>query len=191
MLNKNDFEKIGLVAAHCNLPKLDIAIEEALQFDVINLFGYNLMSDVLANWGEASKDNPMEEVYKDLIFGKDYENSNGKHLNPGIKQVWVYYAYARYILINNYNDTANGMVKKDNDWSMPTPLKELTEFSNKYRSMGKISSEEVIKFLCFKKQDYPKFNDCGCNLACGCKGTCTCGKTKKLSGFKYKSVSKL
>lgn len=185
-----DFDCVGIVAQHCDLSKLCIAAEEAKQFDLIPLMCFGLVEDVLSNWNlEDTAENFKK--YQDLICGGTYSDCNGKTmLNPGFKKVWVYYTYSRYILINNFNDTANGIVQKQNEWSVPTSLKELNDFSNKYRSMAKHAYEGLLGYLCINKTDFPLFDDCGCKLDCGCTGNCSCGKTKKLTGFKFKTVRK-
>ncbi len=208
---QSDFNCVGLVAKHCDLQKMHIAIEESKTFDIIPLFCFDFFNDVLENWDiPAEIPNPDfidEETtleipgtipnpdyiqqYEDLINGGNYVGCNEKQQrNLGLKRVWVYYAYARYMLINQFNDTANGTVQKQNDFSIPTPLKEVTAFSNKYRAMGKEAYESVLDYLCQNKDLFPKFDDCNCKLKCGCSGKCSCGKTKKLSGFKFSTVRK-
>lgn len=173
-INPIDFNCVGNVAKHCDLTKLCIAIDEALNFDLIPLFCFELINDVLDNWDT--------EEYQSLIYG------GGQ--NMGLKKVWVYYAYARYMLINQYNDSANGAVRKDNEWSVPVPLKEINDISNKYRDMGRYAFDTVMGHLCENKALYPLFDPCNCRLNCGCSGKCTCGKTKKITGFKFSTVKK-
>lgn len=208
-----DFKCVALVAKHCNPEKLDIGIDEAKQFDIIPLFCFDFVNDVLENWNKALKkiDNPeydrtqpesisnslqivnpdFDQKYFDLVFGSTYTDKHSKtQQNLGFLRVWVYYSYARYKLINNYNDTANGTVGKNNEFSLPTPLGEITALSNKYRSMGKEAYHSLLGYLCLNKNLFPKFDDCNCKKTCGCSGSCSCGKTKKLSGFKYSSVRK-
>lgn len=189
-INKNDFDCVGLVAQHCDLRKLCIATEEAKTFDIIPLFCFEFVNDVLSNWN-LEPENENFQKYKDLICGGTYSDCNGKlQDNMGFKKVWVYYSYARYKLINQYNDTANGDVGKRNDFSIPTPLGDVTTISNKYRNMGKIAFDSVIGYLCTNKELFSKFDSCNCKLSCGCSGKCSCGKTKKLSGFKFKTIKK-
>lgn len=185
-----EFECVGLVARHCDLDKLCIAVEEAKIFDIVPLFCYDFVQNVLLNW-DLSPEHPDYAKYRLLVCGGEYVGSDGKvHHILGLKRVWVYYAYARYKLINQFNDTPNGDVSKTNEWSMPTPLREINDMSNKYRSMGKEAYESVLAYLCSHKADFPKFDDCNCLLSCGCSGSCSCGKTKKLTGFKFKTVKK-
>jgi hypothetical protein len=186
---QSDFDCVGLVASHCDLQKLCIATEESKIFDIIPLFCFEFVQDVLDNWNLESTA-PNFEKYRNLICGGSY-TANGKlQQNLGFKKVWIYYTYARYMLINQINDTANGAVRKQNDWSVPTPLKEVNDISNKYRNMGKAAYESLMNYLCENKELFPKFDSCNCKLSCGCSGACKCGKTKKLTGIKYSTVGK-
>ncbi len=189
-ISQSDFDCVGLVAAHCDLKKLCISTEESKTFDIIPLFCFDFVQDILDNWNLQPTDQSYEK-YQRLICSGNYEDSNGRlQFNMGFKKVWIYYAYARYILINQINDTANGTVRKQNDWSVPTPLKEVNDISNKYRNMGKAAFESLQEFLCHNQSDYPKFDACNCKKKCGCNGVCNCGKTKKITGFKFSTVRK-
>lgn len=178
MITREDFKLIGDVARHCNLEKLSIAIEEAKTFDLTPLFCFGFINDVLNHWDKPE--------YSTLVNGGAYTDKLGKEqYNLGIKRLWVYYAYARYILINGYNDTANGIVKKEQNFSLPTPLKELTDYSNKYRNMGKKAYAGILNYLNDNVNSFPLFRDCaGCNDAKEGNGT------HKLTGFKFSTVRK-
>mgnify|MGYP000906288605 CR=1 FL=1 len=180
-IRQSDFDGIGNVAQHCDLSKLQVAINQALEFDIIPLFCYEFMDDVLKNW------NNTESKYQFLIYGGTFTDRAGRlRSNIGLKRVWLYYSYAQYLLINQFSDTANGQVRKDSEWSIPVPLGEITAYSNKYRKMGREACSSVLDYLTANKIDFPLAN----HLACGCSGTCNCGKTKKMTGFKFSTVKK-
>lgn len=212
-VTQKDFKCVGLLAQHCNLEKLDIAIDEAKQFDIISLFCFDFVNDVLENWSKALKkvdnpdydrtqpesisnplliDNPsFDQNYFNLIFGGTYLDRHSKtQQNLGFLRIWVYYSYARYKLINQYNDTANGTVGKQGEFSFTTPLGEITAFSNKYRAMGKEAYQSLLGYLCLNKVLFPKFDDCNCKNTCGCSGSCSCGKTKKITGVKFSTIKR-
>ena len=129
--------------------------------------------------------------YSDLINGSVYTDRAGKHQRQqGIRALWVFYAYAHYIKINPYDDTPNGLVNKSSDFSMPVPMAELNSLSTSYRNRAKFSMDKIKEYLCINKDLFPKFDACDCILDCGCTGSCGCGGTKKIRGFKYKSLSK-
>lgn len=187
-INQSDFECVGHIAEHCSLPKLCIAIEEAKTFDLIPLFCFDFVHDTLENWN-LDETNPNYPKYQQIICGGTYADCGGRlQQNLGLKRVWIYYAYARYLLVNQFNDTANGTVRKQNDFSSFTDMKDIRALSDKYRNMGKEAFESLQGFLCANKTSYPKFDDCHCKLDCGCNETCSCGKTKKLYGFKIKTI---
>lgn len=211
-LTYSDFACVANVAKHCDTQKLCISIDEALNFDLMPLFCDSFMLDVVDNWNITEEipnpdyvdeettpyelitiPNPNFEKYNNIICGGRYLDSNGNvRINLGLKKAWVYFSYAQYLVLNNYNDTANGNVTKQNDWSIPTPLKDVRDFATKYRNMGLEVFKSVQTFLCDKKSEYPLFDDCDCpKNNCGCAGKCKCGKRKNLTnGIKYSVVRK-
>ena len=183
LITQKDFEEIGQLAVHCDKEKLDIAIHESMIFDFEPFLCENF-TDVYENWDS------LESAWKDLICGSSYvgcSERNMRHL--GLKRMLLYYIYARYTVLNNYNDTPNGSVTKTNDFSIPKPLKEIEQFADKYRSMGYSVWLGVKKYLCNSKDDYPtlKINDCE---ACDCNGSGCSDKSVKGYGIRGSNVSK-
>lgn len=168
ILIRTDFTGIGDIANHCDLNKLNIAINEASDFDMDGLL-CDFWDDVLDNWDD--------DAYSDLINGGEYEGCGGKTRKfAGLKKVWVYYSYARYVILNGYNDTPNGMVAKTNNFSIPTPLKELQAISDKYRDMAKITYDRAMGYLCKNRETFENFNSYDCK-GCGC-GSNNCSDRK-------------
>lgn len=213
IINQSDFDCIGQVAKHCDLQKLCVAINEAQDFDLSELFcdfwntildinseikayqqAYREYEDCLLD--EDSEDCVEPEIpeYYDekvnLICGGGFEVCNGKmERHKGVKRILVYYSYSRYLPINEFNDTPNGQVSKTNQFSIPKSLKEIQGFADKYRNMGLESYKRTIKFLCVNRDIFTNFNskDCG---GCNCGDDCS-GKTKvKGYGFKGSIISK-
>jgi hypothetical protein len=168
LLTRTDFYGIGDIANHCDLNKLNIAINEAEDFDMDGLF-CDFWQDIIDNW--VSED----PNWVNLIDGGEYEGCNGTRKHAGIKRIWAYYAYSRYVILNGFNDTPSGLVSKTNQFSIPTPLKELQAYSDKYRNMGKLTYEKTLSYLCKNSSDFENFNTYDCK-GCGCGGNC--GKTK-------------
>lgn len=200
MLQQSDYTNIGLVAQHCDLRKLEIAENEAYNFDLGELF-CDTWDEIVEIWDELNAYDacildpdcvpvvPINEAEKrNLIYGGEYTGCNGKTRNQsGVKAILIYYSYARYIVLNGFNDTATGMVTKTNDFSLPKPLKEVEQFADKYRNMGRISFNKTVGYMCANKEIFT-WSDC---KACGC-GTDKCnGSTKaKGYGFRGSNVSK-
>lgn len=182
-LTPADFKGVGQVATHCDLPKLNIAIEQAIEFDLgpilCNLFGL-----VDAEWRQN------EGPIKDLVCGSTYKNCGGydtKH--AGLRKVLVYFAYARYRVINAENDTPNGAVTKQNDWSIPKPLAEIKAMSSMYKNMGAVTMEKVEAFIYKNIENYPGYN-LNNKKGCGCNGSCGTKTNTRSFGFSSKTIRK-
>lgn len=182
-INQFDFSLIGQLAVHCDKDKLDIAIEESIIFDfepiLCNMFG--LVSE---NWNDNS------DKWKNLINGTSYTGCNDnlqRHL--GLKRMLLYYIYARYVVLNSFNDSANGLVMKSNDFSIPKPLKEIEQFADKYRSMAFSTWKGVSRFICHNAKDYADLKPRQCE-DCGCNGEdCSSGSVKGY-GIRGKNITK-
>ena len=202
-ITQKDFECVGNVAKHCDLPKLCIAIDESKLFDIAELFcdfwqdivnidneieayriAYKEYEECKVDCVEPEKPENYD-LKVNLIYGGKYEVCNGKtkeHL--GVKRIWVYYAYSRYLLINEFNDTPNGQVTKTNQFSLPKQVKEIQLFADKYRNMGFESFKKTSSFLCANKDIFINFEskDCG-----GCKCGGDCNNRTKVKGYGFKS----
>lgn len=214
LITQEDFDCIGQVAMHCDNTKLCIGINEAINFDLSELF-CGFWEDIVVYWQQVEDYDTAYAEYlielaeceadpecttppvapvqpekytlkKQLMCGGYYTGCNDKQKNHfGIKHILVYYAYARYVMINSYTDTASGMKIKTNEFSMPTPLKEVEMISDRYRTMGYESFKKTRSFLCTNKDIFTGFdsNDCG---TCGC-GCDSCKGTTKARGYGFNS----
>lgn len=208
LLLQSDYSCIGIVAKHCDLTKLCVAENEALKFDLAPLFClqwveimdiWTEINEYLAEYAECEADPecdpdliPQPENYefkRKLILGGDYIGCNDKTRQfEGVKAMLVYYSYARYIMLNGFNDTPTGLVQKTNEFSIPITHKELSNFADKYRSMGYATFENIIGYLCANNTDvFTWWTDCE---KCGC-GTHKCGGTRaKGYGFRSSIITK-
>lgn len=173
-LNSSDLIGLGVIANHCDEKKLQIAVNEAIDFDLKPTLG-NLFNDISDNWSQESGD------FHALIQPGTYENCAG-HIttHSGVKKVLAYYAYSRYVMINSFNDTASGLVEKTDNFSIPKSLDELKQFSSKYRNMARDSWEGVEAYI-LKNPTSLEAYDMSCAKPCGCNGSC--GTKTKNKGF--------
>lgn len=180
-IEQKDFECIGEVAFHCDLNKLCIAISEAQNFDFQKLF-CDYWYQIYEIWKEVRIYEMCEEecaepenyeIKKQLICGGEFQACGRTMSHMGVMRVLVYYAYSRYILLNGFNDTPNGMVSKTNQFSLPKPLKELQTFSNHYRDMGYEAFKRTRSFICANSAVLGFSGECGeckCDAECGGTG---------------------
>lgn len=197
-LQSSQYNCLGIIAKHCDISKLCIAENEASSFDLAELFcDFWVEIEAIAEEVQAYDDAeepkpPIPENYtekKALLEGGNYADCSEK-LRPfeGIYKTLAYYSYSRYIVLNGFSDTPNGLVQKTNEFSIPKSLKELEMFADKYRNMGKISFERTQRYICqnteiFAYAHCPK-DKCGC-------GSDKCGGTKaKGYGLRSRNVSK-
>lgn len=162
-LQQSDFDCIGQVAKHCNLDKLCIAETEAFDFDLLK-FLCDYFFEVEENWENE------DEEWQKILNGTEWIGCGGKkRRHKGIKTLLVYLTYSRYILINNYDDTASGGARKTAEFTIPKPLDELKDYSTKYRNMAKVVWNDVEAYLCFIGWKMAGCKSCGCNGSCGTK----------------------
>ena len=189
---------IGILAKHCDLSKLCVAENEASNFDLAELFCdfwveiEQINAEIIAYDNADPQPPEPPENYtgkKALLDGGNYTDCGGK-LRPfeGIYKIMAYYSYARYVMLNGFNDTATGLVQKTNEFSIPIDQKALNNFADKYRNMGLISFERTQRYIC---QNTTIFDYTHCPKdKCGC-GSDKCGGTKaKGYGFRSSNVNK-
>lgn len=188
LLNIEDFECVGDIAQSCDLGKLCIAEEQAITFDMAELFCdmwdeiYHIWLEVIAYENAAEpKPEPPEnyETKRQLIYGGHYETCASKKVwFVGFNRMLAFYTYARYSRVNRYNDTPNGLVGKTGDNSQPIDNSSVKSLADQYNSMGYATYKKAKSFLCFTQ--VIDFNDCG---VCGCGSDNCKGKTTN-SGYK-------
>lgn len=195
-LQHHQYNCIGILAKHCDNSKLCTAENESSNFDLAELFcdfwveieQIELEVQAYISNSELPEPDNYNEKYA-LLFGGNYLDCKEKQRPfEGIYKILAYYSYSRYIILNGFSDTPNGLVQKTNEFSMPKSLKELEMFADKYRNMGLISFERTVRYICqnssiFDYQNCPK-NECGC-------GSGNCGGTKaKGYGLRSRNINK-
>lgn len=192
----NQYNCIGILAKHCDLSKLCVAENEASNFDLAELFcDFWLEIEAISNEVQAyilDPELPEPTNYTEKTFllngGVYLDCSEKQRPFEGIYKIMAYYSYARYIVLNGFNDTATGMVTKTNDFSIPKTLKELESFADKYRTMGLISFERTVRYICQNSEIFD-YSHCPKDK-CGC-GSEKCGITKaKGYGFRSRNINK-
>lgn len=134
-LQQQQYNCIGTVAKHCDSNKLCTAENEASNFDLAELFcdywfmiveiDEEVQSYILALAEcEANPEctTPPEEPsnYDEkytLLYGGFYLDCESKQRPfEGVYTILAYYSYSRYIILNGFSDTPNGIVTKTNEF---------------------------------------------------------------------------
>lgn len=195
-LSQSQYNCIGILAKHCDLTKLCVAENEASNFDLAELFcDFWMEIEAIANEVEAyiadpELPEPTNYAKKSFLLngGVYLDCSEKQRPFEGVYKIMAYYSYARYIVLNGFNDTATGMVTKTNEFSIPKTLKELEAFADKYRTMGHISFERTVRYICQNSEIFD-YSHCPKDK-CGC-GSEKCGSTKaKGYGFRSRNINK-
>lgn len=187
---------IGILAKHCDNSKLCTSENEASNFDLSELFcdfwieieQIELEVQAYISNPELPEPDNYNEKYA-LLFGGTYLDCKEKQRPfEGVYKTLAYYSYSRYIIINGFSDTPNGLVQKTNEFSIPKTLKELELFADKYRNMGLISFKRTQRYICQNKEIFD-YSNCPKDK-CGC-GSDKCGGTKaKGYGLRSRNVTK-
>lgn len=177
--------KIVDVAIHCDYSKLNIAIQDAVNFELPEILCeyYGFVKSIL------EVENPNEEQLK-ILNGVDYECGSTIKRFLGIKALLVYYSYANYLMGSTLNDSGLGFVQKTDQYSIPTPLKDIKEITNSYRNRGYSVFKQLKDYLCHNSDLIDGFDihleDCGC----GCShGNCDFTE-KRIYTFKPRIIKK-
>ena len=164
-----ELQERHIIANNCDIRKINQAILEAVEFDLKPLL-CSLKYAVEENW------NSEEEVWDKLINGGEFDSCDGKETHGGLKLVLSYFVYARYVYINRVDDTVNGLVSKQNQWSVPEDYKNIRQMANKIENQALELFEGVKAYICKNKDIYPRFDFGSCRASCGCVNGCSYGK---------------
>lgn len=181
LINIEDIRRIGQLGVNCDKEKIKYAIEQAQNHDVKTLL-CDFWFVVIENW-----ENPD---YSTLVNGGFYTTSEGiKREIKGLKEVLAYFAYARYTMLNEYNDTPVGNVDFIDGFHAskhPNSIKTLYDY---YRNLASNLYSEIETYLCFSKEQFPHFHSPNC-VPCGDTKE-NCNKNNPLPfGFRGQSITK-
>lgn len=179
-----DFNECVEVAQHCDWNRLNIAINDALEFDLPEYLCeyYGLIIDAF------NAENPTDEQLK-LLNGDTYKCGKVTRKFLGAKRILIYYSYGNYLMNSTINDSGLGFVRKESEFSTPVPIKEVREFDNSYRNRAFSIIKQLKEYIAHlpglaKEYGFERILDCGCYDA-------ECGITeKRIYTFRPKIIKK-
>jgi hypothetical protein len=152
LISISDFEGFPAISVNTNVvKKLNPYIKEAQELDLLPILGQELYWALMEDF-EAS---PSLATYSDLFNGSEYTLNGRTYKHQGLKPALIYFTYARYRMNANEEETATGLVIKNNPYSEPASEKSIARRVDQARSAAFAYMEPVIKFLNDNEEDYP------------------------------------
>jgi hypothetical protein len=152
LLTISDFSGLPAISANTNtVKKLNPYIKEAQELDLLPILGQEFYWALIVDF-ELS---PSLPTYSDLFNGSSYILNGHSYKHQGLKLALVYFAYARYRMNANEEETATGLVNKTTPYSEPASEKAISRRVDQARSAAFAYMEPVIKYLNDKSSEFP------------------------------------
>jgi len=146
LVTLSDIQAIESISSNVNFSKKVLPhILDAQEFDVRPLVGEELWVEIAASPGD----------FTDLMSETTYTHGGHTYQHPGLKNVIVMYAVARYKAEINMHDTAHGLVVKNTDYSNPVSDRAVARAEAKAKAGAEVYWTRVRDYLCRKSSSYP------------------------------------
>ena len=130
--------------------------------EVSDLYGAKLLGASFYDWLMSQE---LKDV-KGLMEGGTYTDCSGNlRTNPGLKTVFVYLFWMRYVYEINFVDTPTGVVAKTRTDSEQLSMGHLNNLSGQYETMAMNYFESVKGYIMANRGQYPLFCGCGPHTA--------------------------
>jgi hypothetical protein len=149
-----DIQALKPISVNINETKaLKPFILEAQEFDLKPFLGDAFYIALMTDF-DAS---PSLSTYSDLFNGSTYTYNGETYQHEGIKNMLIYYAYARYINNAQTNVTPYGVVNKLTQDSEKVSEKTLARLVGQAVSGAKVYEQRVKEFLIRNLTSYPLY----------------------------------
>lgn len=157
LINKNNIGEFKALSNGVDISKIEQYIEAAQEFDLKEIICREFYFDILKNY--------QEDKYQKLIHGDTYDDGDMTVEFKGLKPVIAFFAYARYILFGNVQDTGFGFVQKTNEFSEPIQEKQKKDMRTLAIQDAMKYWKECLLYLNKKVVDFPVWKKCteSCN----------------------------
>ncbi|TWP27086.1 hypothetical protein ETU09_08170 [Apibacter muscae] len=154
LITIEEVRNIGQLSIHCDKSKIILGITQAQNHD---------MKKLLQDFWYIVLENKDNEIFHTLLFGGKYEvQSGGYKYHEGLKNVLAHYAYARYIMLNEYNDTPVGNMDFQSSFYSSKSSSSIKMQYDYYRNLAHALFKDVDTYLCFSKSIFPEYNSSEC-----------------------------
>lgn len=179
LLVVDDFEPYkGRFGNAIDSSKLLAFVQEAQELDLKPSIGPALFRDFITN--------RTQQIYLDLLNGKEYVWNTDTIFFEGLKPALVYWSYARYLRMSSVQHTASGMVQKNTPESTPAPEKTVAALVSQASTAAISYLNEAVRFLGQNTSTYPLWKTAAyARRKSGLKITPVGGNSSK--GLKYRN----
>lgn len=152
LINKNDILKVRQISKSIPEERINTFIDEAQILDLKPILGEAFYFDIITN----------PDNYSDLLNGKVYQYGNNTVSSCGLKQVLIFFTYARYKMFGNEVDTPFGFTEKQFQ-DGKNPERSSKKENYKYNQQTAFQYwEEVQKYLNRNSNLYPLWKTENC-----------------------------
>jgi len=131
-------------------------ILEAQNFDLVKFLGDAFFLALIEDFNAS----PSLATYSTLFNGGSYVHNGVNYQLYGVKDLIVYYAYARYVNNSNVIATPTGFVNKTNPYSEQVTDKTISRLVDNARSGASFIEDSLKNYLNRKNSDYPLWLSC-------------------------------
>lgn len=131
-------------------------ILEAQNFDLVKFLGDAFYLDLVSDFSAS----PSLATYSTLFNGGSYIHNGVNYQLYGVKDLIVYYAYARYVNNSNVIATPTGFVNKTNPYSEHVTDKTIARLVDNARAGASFIEDSLKNYLNRKNSDYPLWLSC-------------------------------
>jgi len=131
-------------------------ILEAQNFDLVKFLGDAFYLALVDDFNAS----PSLATYSTLFNGGSYIHNDVNYQLYGVKDLIVYYAYARYVNNSNVIATPTGFVNKTNPYSEQVTDKTISRLVDNARSGASFIEDSLKNYLNRKNSDYPLWLSC-------------------------------
>lgn len=126
-------------------------IVEAQNFDLSKFMGDSFFLDLVNDYNSS----PSLANYSLLYNGGNYTHEGKSYYFSGIKDLLVYYSYARYVNNSGVIATPTGFVAKTNNYSEQVTDKTISRLVDTARTCANLIEDSLNQYLNRKTSEYP------------------------------------
>lgn len=145
------------LSANIKPERMQVFVKKAQELDLKPMLGQACYDDLINHCNDdGSLRDTAPATYGMLMDGCQYQDKHGHQIiYAGIAPALSYFTLARFVEADAIRYTASGPVLKQPEGSQALSWSDTVKIAQQYRSIANAHANEVEKFLCDNKADYP------------------------------------